>query len=39
MTETWWIMCYGMGIWAILFIYKGGLHRFVTVLYDLVLVG
>ena len=37
MTETWWTTWYGMGIWAILSVYKRGLHGFVAVLYDLIL--
>ena len=39
MTETWWTMWYDTGIWAILSVYKRGLHRFVAVLYDLILAG
>ena len=39
MAETWWTMWYDTGIWAILSVYKRGLHRFVAVLYDLILAG
>ena len=39
MAETWWAVWYDTGIWAILSVYKRGLHGFVAVLYDLILAG